>query len=105
MAPTVVRPQPLSSANCWCVNGCLAVRAPISQDYQGKRLSTFSLIRRISTFSVAEVPVSTLVKVQTWASRRHQSADQAHRAGRAARLSSRICPSDDATTSRRGGVD
>ncbi len=39
MAPTVVRPQPLSSANCWCVNGCLAVRAPISEDYQRKRVT------------------------------------------------------------------
>jgi len=34
--------------------------------------------------------------------RRHQSAGQARRAGLAARLSSRICPADDITASRRG---
>jgi hypothetical protein len=46
--------------------------------------------------------VSTLVKVQTRVCRPHQTAGQPSRGGWAARLSSRICPADDVTTSWRG---
>jgi len=57
-------------------------------DYQGKHV--------VGAF------VSALVKVQTRVFRPHQSPGQPSTAGWAARLSSRICPADDVTTSWRG---
>jgi len=44
--------------------------------------------------------VSTLVKVQTWASDHGRSAGHAHQVDFADHVSSRICPAADAATSR-----